>query len=129
MSNLVDQYYQVTSQAQAQRFERGQLCWAPGYYLPTGTPTLELVHSEPTDERRNQYAVLPNPPANVVFDHAPVHELNLAHDEELLVVKAKLRLFMIASPAPPALGPRIITASRAGLRLPSVLQFPRGRFP
>jgi hypothetical protein len=58
------------------------------------------VHYEPQDERHNRYAVLPDPPANLVFNHTPVHELNLEHDEELLVIKAKRRLLMVASQTP-----------------------------
>ncbi len=86
--------------ADARNLQCGQLCWGPALYLPSRLTTLELVHYEPTDERRNRYAILPNPPENVVFNHTPVHEINLEHDEELLVIKAKRRLLVVASQAP-----------------------------
>lgn len=100
MSKLIERYYQTTSEAEARRLQRGQFCWGPGLYLPTRLTTLELVQYEPRDERRNRYAVVPDPPANLVFNHTPVHELNLEHDEELLVIKAKRRLLVVVSQAP-----------------------------
>lgn len=105
MSNLVERYYQTTSEADARRLQRGQFCWGPGLYLPAQVTTLELVHYEPRDERRNRYAVLPDPPADLVFNHTPVHELHLEHDEELLVIKAKRRLLAVASQSPMAWTP------------------------
>jgi hypothetical protein len=68
------------------------------------------VHYDPKNERLNQYKVLSNPPENVLFNHTPVHELNLEHDEEFLVIKAKRRLLVIFSqePAPwPSAGNRL----------------------
>ena len=100
MSKLVDQYYKGTRVADAKLLNRGQFCWAPMLYLPSSISTLELVHYEPKNEQLNRYAVLPNPPANVVFNHTPVHELHLEHDEELLVIKAKRRMSIIKSQAP-----------------------------
>ena len=100
MTNLVSNYYQNTTVAEARLLKRGQLCWAPGQYLLTNIATLELIHYEPTDERLNRYAVLPNPPRNLLFNHTPVHELQLEHDEELIVIKAKKRLFLVISQAP-----------------------------
>lgn len=73
--------------------------------MPARLSTLELVHYEPRDERRNRYTVLPDPPANLIFNHTPVHELNLEHDEELLVIKAKRRLVVVASQAPTSWAP------------------------
>jgi len=100
MTNLVNNYYQSTTVADAKLLKRGQFCWAPGQYLPTSITTLELIDYNPTDERCNRYVVLPNPPRNVIFNHTPVHELHLEHDEELLVIKAKKRLFLVISQAP-----------------------------
>lgn len=100
MSRLVERYYQTTSEAEARRFPRGQFCWGPGLYLPSRLQTLELLHYEPHNEALNRYAVLPNPPAQLLFDHTPVHELRLEHDEELLVIKAKRRLLVVVSQAP-----------------------------
>jgi len=100
MTNLVSNYYQNTTVAEARLLKRGQLCWAPGQYLLTNIATLELIHYEPTDERLNRYAVLPNPPRNLLFNHRPVHDLQLEHDEELIVIKAKKRLFLVISQAP-----------------------------
>ena len=100
MSNLVDNYYQSTRVSDAKLLKRGQFCWAPGYYLPASITTLELVDYDPKDERRNRYAVLTKPPENLLFNHTPVHELHLEHDEELLVIKAKRRLFLVISQAP-----------------------------
>jgi len=103
MSKLVTQYYQSTTAAHAKLLERGQFGWAPGLYLPTSITTLELAHYEPKDERQNRYAVLPNPPPNVVFNHTPVQELHLENNEELLVIKAKRRPFIVLSQIPPTM--------------------------
>ncbi len=100
MSKLINQYYKSTSAAQAKLLSRGQFVWAPGLYLPTSIKTLELIDYNPKDERQNRYAVLPNPPTNVLFNHTPVQELNLEYNEELLVIKAKRRLFIVLSQMP-----------------------------
>jgi hypothetical protein len=100
LSNLVDEYYETAAVSKAKLLNRGQLCWGPGLYLPSHLSTLELVHYDPKNERLNQYKVLSNPPANIVFNHMPVHELKLEHDEELLVIKAKRRLLIVMSQAP-----------------------------
>jgi hypothetical protein len=100
VSNLVEKYYRDTTIADSKLLRRGQLCWAPSQYLPSNITTLELIHYEPTDERRNRYAVLPNPPENLLFNHTPVLELHLEHDEELIVVKAKRRKLIVMSQTP-----------------------------
>jgi len=100
LSNLVDKYYETTTASKAKLLNRGQLCWGPGLYLPSRLSTLELVHYDPKNERLNQYKVLSNPPANIVFNHTPIHELKLEHNEELLVIKAKRRLLIVMSQAP-----------------------------
>jgi hypothetical protein len=84
----------------AKQLNRGQLCWGPGLYLPSRLSTLELAYYDPKNERLNQYKVLSKPPENIVFNHTPVHELKLEHDEELLVIKAKRRLLVVISQAP-----------------------------
>ncbi len=100
MSKLVEQYYQSTRVADGKLLSRGQLCWAPGYYLAPNITTVELTSYDPRDERRNRYAILPNPPEDLLFNHTPVHEIGLKYNEELLVIKAKMRLFVIASQKP-----------------------------
>ena len=99
MTNLGNDSYRNTTVADAKLLKRGQFCWAPGQYLPTNITTLELVDYNPKDERRNRYAIA-QPQQNILFNHTPVHELHLEYDEELLVIKAKKRLFLIASQAP-----------------------------
>ncbi len=100
MSNLVGNYYKNTSVADSKLLKRGQFCWAASQYLPSNITTLELVNYEPTDERRNRYAVLTNPPANLLFNHRPVYELNLEHNEELIVIRAKCRKLIVVSQTP-----------------------------
>lgn len=129
MSKLIEQYYQTTSEAEARRFQRGQFCWGPTPYLPTRLATLELVHYEPQDERRNRYAVLPDPPENLVFNHTPVHELNLEHDEELLVIKAKRRLLMVASQAPTPWAPSQYRLQERGYTCLPLYSFHREDLP
>lgn len=100
MSELVEKYYRSTTEAEGKLFKPGQLVWAPGYYLPTSNITIELMDYDPKDERKNRYTILKNPPENVTFNHKPVQELGLEHDEEFLVIKAKRRKFIILSSAP-----------------------------
>ncbi len=100
MSYLVEKYFERTTVGESRLLNRGQLCWAPSQYLASNITTLELVHYDPTDERRNRYAVLSNPPANLIFNHTPVHELHLEHNEELIVVKAKRRKLIVMSQTP-----------------------------
>lgn len=99
MTNLVNDYYKRTTLGEAKLLNRGQFCWAPSQYLSNKITTLELVKYNPSNERLNRYAVA-NPQQNLLFNHTPVHELRLEHDEEFLVIKAKKRLFLIASQAP-----------------------------
>jgi len=96
--DLIDQYYRSTSQAEARQLQRGQLCWAPGFYLPEFMDVLALEYYDPRDERNNRYRLSREP--QTLFEHTPVHELHLTSDEELIVVKGKRRLFMVASQAP-----------------------------
>jgi hypothetical protein len=103
--DLVGQYYRSTSEAEARRPERGQLCWGPGLYLPARLATLHLTHYDPRDERRNRYSLSSNTPPNQLFNHTPIHELRLEHDEELLVIKAKRRLMVVMSQSPKAWPP------------------------
>lgn len=100
MSQLVEQYYRSTRVADAKLLNRGQFCWAPSYYLAPNITTLELISDDPRDERRNRYAVLSNPPEDLLFNHRPVHELGLEYNEELLVIRSKIRLFVIVSQNP-----------------------------
>ena len=100
MPDLVGQYYRSTSEAEASRLERGQLCWGPGLYLPYRLATLHLTHYDPRDEQRNRYSLSENMPPNQLFNHTPIHELRLESDEELLVIKAKRRLMAVISQSP-----------------------------
>jgi hypothetical protein len=115
VSNLVEKYYQGTTVADSKLLKRGQICWAPSQYLPSKVTTLELVHYEPTDERRNRYAVLPNPPPNLLFNHTPVHELHLEYNEELIIVKAKLRKLIVISQTPSLWSPGLGRLREIGL--------------
>ena len=100
MSILVNQYYKATSEGDAKRFQRGQLCLGAGFYLPDKHTVLELKDYHPEDERLNRYAVLHNPPSTTLFNHTPVKEINLQNNEELLVIKAKMRPLLVISQAP-----------------------------
>ncbi len=99
MTTLVSEYFRGTTLAEAKRLNFGQICWAPGYYLADKITTLELVDYNPKNERLNRYAVA-RPQETLLFDHTPVHELHLEHNEEMLVLKAKKRPFIIASQSP-----------------------------
>jgi hypothetical protein len=99
LSNLVQEYYQSIKLGQAKLLTKGVVCWAPAYYIPKNLSTLELVYYDPTNELHNRYAVA-KPLANLLFDHSPVHELHLENNEELLVIKAKRRKFVIFCEAP-----------------------------
>jgi hypothetical protein len=99
MTTLVSEYFRGTTLAEAKRLNFGQICWAPGYYLADKITTLELVDYNPKNERLNRYAVA-QPQQTLLFNHTPVHELHLEHNEEMLVVKAKKRPFIIASQSP-----------------------------
>lgn len=100
MSNLVNQYYKTTSEGDARQFQRGQLCLGAALYLPDKHSILELKDYNPKDEHLNRYAVLSNPPLTTLFNHTPVKEINLQHNEELLVIKAKKRPLFVISQAP-----------------------------
>lgn len=102
MPDLVETYYRGTSEADAQRLERGQLCWGPGLFLAYPMTILELEHYDPQDESQNRYAIQTNPPAGRFFNHNPVNEIRLQSDEELLVIKAKRRLMVVMSQQPKA---------------------------
>jgi hypothetical protein len=99
LSNLVSRYYKSIKIAEAKQLTKGVICWAPAYYLPSNLSTAELVHYDPNDERLSRYAVI-QPPANLLFNHSPVHELHLENNEELLILKAKRRRFVIFCEAP-----------------------------
>ncbi|HZP94990.1 MAG TPA: hypothetical protein VFC31_01455 [Candidatus Limnocylindria bacterium] len=75
----------------------GQMYWAPIIYRDDDLLLLRLSQYDPTNERRSKYEMsrlseTPNP-----FDHAPVKELNLRNDEELVVFKCKHRSAMLFS--------------------------------
>lgn len=99
MTSLISEYYRGTTQAEAKKLNFGQICFAPGYYLTDNITTLELVDYNPKNERLNRYAVA-RPQQPVLFNHTPVHDLHLEHNEEMLVIKAKKRPFIIASHSP-----------------------------
>jgi hypothetical protein len=99
VSNLVQEYYRQIKIGQAKQLGKGVLGWAPAYYLPETLTTLELVHYNPSNELQNRYAVA-KPQSNILFNHTPVHELHLESNEELLVIKAKRRKFVILCEAP-----------------------------
>lgn len=99
MSNLVQEYYQQIKIGYSKQLGKGVIGWAPGYYLPETLTTLELVSYNPSNEFQNRYAVA-KPQTNILFNHTPVHELHLESNEELLVVKAKRRKFVVFCGAP-----------------------------
>jgi len=100
LADLVERYYRTTSDAEAQRLERGQLCWGPGLYLSSSLATLQLTTYNPHNESLNRYAVSPTRPFEQLFNHTPVHDIRLQHDEELLIIRAKRRLMAVVSQAP-----------------------------
>jgi hypothetical protein len=99
LSSLVDKYYEQIKIGEAKLLHKGVFGWAPGFYLPETLTTLELTYYDPKNEFHNRYAVA-KPGGDVLFNHTPVHELHLENNEELLVVKAKRRKFLILCEAP-----------------------------
>lgn len=95
MVELIEIYYRQTSVAEAKQFNRGQLCEAPGYYLPREFQAISLERYDPRNEDNNLYKIMRNPPT--LFDHPPVYELRLSSKEELIIIKCKLRPFIIVS--------------------------------
>jgi len=97
---LFDHFYRQTTAAESHLLGRGQLCWGPIQYLAQRLATLQLVYYDPRDERNNTYQITPNQTLDQAFNHTPVHDLNLHSDEEMLMVKAKLRPMAVISQKP-----------------------------
>ena len=98
MVGLVEEFYRHIESVEARQLNRGQICWAPALYLSSQIQSVALVSSDPRDERRNRYAILPSAIDDpLLFNHTPIHELRLQSDEELLVNKAKRRPVIVIS--------------------------------
>ena len=98
MVGLIEEFYRHLESVEARQFNRGQICWGPALYLSPQIQSVALVSSDPRDERRNRFAILPSAIDDpLLFNHTPVHELRLQTDEELLVNKAKRRPVIVIS--------------------------------
>ncbi|MBI2907050.1 MAG: hypothetical protein HYX92_05280 [Chloroflexi bacterium] len=97
MQDLVGEYFTNTTVAEAKRLKRGQICLGHALYLESNVATIALCEYKPENEHLNRYKVLWNTPREALFNHTPVHELQLASDEEFLVIKAKKRPLVILS--------------------------------
>ena len=92
MVDLVEDFYRRVTVAESRRLERGQICWAPVPYLSSQIQTVSLESYDPRDESRNLYSIRQSEPDEAtLFNHAPVHDLRLESNEELLITKSKLR--------------------------------------
>ena len=98
MVELVGDFYHSVTRAEARQLNRGQICWGPVRYMSSQYQTLDLSSYNPRDERLNQYSLTTHEPDDLsIFDHFPVHELRLQHDETLLVDRAKRRPVVVMS--------------------------------
>ena len=95
---LVGDFYRSVTRAEARQLNRGQICWGPVRYISSQYRSLDLDSYNPGDERLNQYSLTTHEPDDLsIFDHFPVHELRLQHDEALLVDRAKRRPVVVMS--------------------------------
>ena len=98
MVELVGDFYRRVTAIEARQLDRGQICWAPVHFLSSQIISVALVSSDPQDERRNRYAILPSRINDrLLFNHSPIHELSLPSDEEMLVNRAKRRPVIVVS--------------------------------
>lgn len=98
MIDLVGEVYHIVSAIEARQLNRGQICWAPVGYLSSQLQSIDLSSHNPRDERLNQYSISTHEPDDQsVFNHVPVHELKLQHNEALLVNRVKRRPVIIMS--------------------------------
>lgn len=75
----------------------GQMYWAPIIYRDDDLLLLRLSQYDPSNERRSKYEMSRLSETVAPFSHAPVKELNLRNDEELVVFKCKHRSAMLFS--------------------------------
>ena len=92
MVEYVGQFYRRLSPAEARSVEQGHICLAPVFYLDARLRALR--HNDPAREERSLYRIVEEP--EDLFNHAPIHEVHLRRDEELLVTRAKKRPVVVA---------------------------------
>jgi hypothetical protein len=83
--------------------------WAPIIYRDEDLLLLRLKAYDASDERRSSYEMARMSQTDSPFNHAPVHELHLRNNEELVVFRAKYRsamLFSMPMTEPDAVAPR-----------------------
>ena len=98
MVEFIVDFYRRVSATEARSLDRGQICWAPVQYLSNQINCVALVSSDPRNEQLNRYAILPsNISDSLLFNHSPIHDLNLPSDQELLVNRAKRRPAIVVS--------------------------------
>ena len=98
MIELVGDFYRRVSATEAGSLDRGQIYWAPVQYLSNQINCVAVVSSDPRNEQLNRYAILPyNISDPSLFNHSPIHDLNLPSDDELLVNRAKHRPVIVVS--------------------------------
>jgi hypothetical protein len=87
----------------------GQMYWAPIIYRDEDLLLLRLKQYDAADERRSLFEMTRMSQADSPFNHAPVHELHLRNNEELVVFRAKYRsamLFSVPMTEPDGVAPR-----------------------
>ena len=97
VSELIGEYYRRRSGVESRQLERGQFCWAPVLYLPPQAQSVAIQSYNPADESGSRYAIVPSGADPSQLDHAPVHEIQLRHNEALYAVRGKLRPVIIMS--------------------------------